>query len=97
MNFKPSKWKTIVTILIILIWYVLLILLANMTYCRYICPDFNSNDCPKNFVIDLYPQPCDNVCSCPKNNINDIISDIIIIFFPGILIYILWSFIEKKK
>lgn len=102
MNFKPTKWKIIISILVIILYYLLMIVNANANVNVYLCKpcpqNFNSIDCEKVFTFGIIPgdSPCG--CTCPQPTpISSVFSQIFIVLLPGILMYIIWSLIEKKK
>ena len=101
MNFKPNKWKVIVSILVVIIWYVLLVWFSSSMRCNYYpCPStFKGSDCPKVFVFNILPDfSCSGGCFCDKpTQFSEIFIQLIILLIPGILVYLIWSLIEKKK
>lgn len=86
MNFKLSKLKLLVTIIILVIWYIFLL--------------FISVDCS---VVSMYcPPGCDGgftilpkCCECISFNEN--LKDLALIILPVLLVYLIWSLIEKKR
>ena len=99
MNFRPTKWKILVSITSVIIFYLLLIWYqGTIMYLCYPCPsNFNANQCEDVFVLNLIPKS-DCGCSCPKATpTSSIANDIIVILSPGILLYIIWSLFEDKK
>jgi hypothetical protein len=99
MNFKPSTWKTIISIGVIIAFYLLLLNFSSrlmMMDCADCPVTFKASDCEKVFNI-LPPSPSCR-CSCPlPTPISSILTQLLTLLFPGILIYIIWSLIQKKK
>jgi hypothetical protein len=100
MNFRPGKWKVIVSIVVIVIWYILLIVLIGAMYCK--CAEcalsFSERGCGDVLIIKLLPDVCNCGCGCPvATPISEIIWDILIILFPGILCYVIWSLGRKGE
>ncbi len=88
MNFKVKFWKTLVSVLSIIIWY-----LYNRISMTSIC---NSVGACLPCKVNGFPSLIPNCCGCGAG-IYQIISQLIIILIPGIIIYIIWSLIEKNK
>jgi len=92
MNFRPNKKKVIVSIVIIIIWYSLIFMLASSIRIQCIMPICEDVDV---FEFSLIPYP---TCVCPEaTTFLEIIVELMIILFPGILSYIIWSLFEKKS
>ena len=88
MNFKPTKWKVIVAIIVVIFWYLLSFQLFAV-YCRQLLCE----PCGENLNgISLYQSDC---CGCYSNF--QIYQDLIILLLPGIIVYILWSLVHKKN
>lgn len=100
MNFKPTKWKIIISIGVIIAFYFLLLWFSSkiMIEC-YPCPaTFKASDCEKVFVFDILPSGSNCGCSCPlPTPISSILTQLLILLFPGILVYLIWSLFKKKK
>ncbi len=86
MNFKPTKLKIIISVLIILIWYILLV--YNSIDCRTV-----SMPCPPNCEggFTLLPKCCGCI------SLNENLKDFVLVIFLGVLVYIIWSIIQSKK
>lgn len=100
MDFKPAKLKVIVSIVILIVWYALLIWFASFFSCNYYqCPAaFKTSDCEKVFVFNILPELSCGGCVCPKSSsLSEIFTQLIILLSPAILVYLIWSLIEKKK
>lgn len=100
MNFKLTKKKIIVSIGVVILWYILMFVFASISYCNcYPCPStFKASDCVEFFVFDIIPNSCSCGCTCPQPTpILSIFFQLFIILFPGLLLYVIWSLIEKKK
>jgi len=95
MNFRPMRWKVIVSLVVIGVYYILL------QRGPYGCPLLNCymppTMCnPEISEFHLYPQCWD--CRCPKETtVLEIIVQIVTLIFPGILVYVIWSLIQGKK
>ena len=98
MNFQLTKKKIWVSIGVILLWYILLFLPQFSCYCSECeVPNYSLN-CEKVFTLKIIPDSCNCYCGCPKpTSFGEIISDLIMLLFPSILIYLVWSLFEKKK
>ena len=96
MNFKLTKTKVIISIIVIVAWYVLII--STRPVCEGCLID--SNTCPDvPYIFTLYVIPsngCD--CDCPSfDTFLNILGDLFLILLPGVLVYLIWSFVQKKK
>lgn len=92
MDFKPKFLKILISILAIIIWYIFLIFYLS---------SFNGTGvnlpCNEHKSINLL-NPIEGGCTSEfSETIKLMIIQLIIIFIPGIIIYILWSLIEKNK
>jgi hypothetical protein len=102
MKFKPTLWKVIVSIVVIIIWY-LFVFMNSQCFCKMMaaCPSqFNIRDCPKVLVVDImhFGCRCGYSCSCSiATPISDILIQLILLLLPGIIAYVIWSFIQKNK
>lgn len=99
MNFKPTKWKVIVSIAIIIIWYVfILVSRSNIMVDCMPCTKVDPSQCEKFFVLNIIPPLPSCGCTCPQSTpLFKIFEDLLRILFPGILIYLVWSLFEKKN
>lgn len=86
MKFKPTLWKTIVSIAVTIVWYFLLVLEFMSRISGKCLP------CVKYEIPSLFS---DN-CGCGVNLLQ-IILQIIIILIPGIIVYLGWSSRQKNK
>lgn len=93
MNFKPTKLKVIISIIVIVVWYALIFLVNKMMVCD--CLPY-TGQCPGVFDFSFFPHnSCD--CGCYGNTSLQLVGQLLIILAPGILVYIIRSFVEKKK
>jgi hypothetical protein len=93
MNFKPTKLKMIISIAVIVIWYALIFLVNKMMVCD--CLPY-TGQCPGVFDFSFFPHnSCD--CGCYSKTFLELIGQLLIILAPGILFYIIRSFVEKKE
>jgi len=89
MNFKPTKIKTIITIVLFIISFILLYLLTSLTTgcvpmgCIPECVDFDS----------LTPI---THCECCIS-FSTVLIDWLSILLPGIIFYVIYSLAEKSK
>ena len=100
MNFKATKKKIVISIGVIVLWYVLMLIFASLFHCSYYpCPStYKASDCEKVFVFNIIPEFCGGGCTCSQSTpISEIIIQLITILFPGILVYVVWSLVEKGK
>jgi len=100
MNFKPNKWKVIISIGAIIVWYLLLLWFSSiiMIDCGACPTTFKASDCEKVFVLNVLPSSPNCGCSCPlPTPISSILTQLLTLLFPGILVYIIWSLSQKKK
>ena len=92
MNFKLTKAKVIISIIVIIAWYVFLFFWIGSMTCECIV----SFDCPSVFTFSLIPGDC--YCGCPSlTTFSDLTEQLLGILTPGILTYVMWSFVQKKK
>lgn len=93
MKFKPTLWKVIITIVVIIIWYFSIFILSQCV-CK---PCSELRDCARVLVINIIPQGC-NCCNCPiQTTISDIFIQLIILLLPGIIVYLIWSLLQNNK
>lgn len=87
MDFKLSKKKIMITLIITLVWWIFLVA-AN----RYICTLIGciSSICTEEF-IRLIPECC--ACATFKK----FISDVITLLVPGMIYFTVHSLADKKK
>jgi len=109
MNFRLTKWKVIISVVVIIVWYFLILYYVSIQespLCTMCLPIFNPDNCPacpNVFHVEIipdpyYPSPCSCFCDCPfPTPISKIAKDLFIILIPGILIYVIWSLFQKKK
>ncbi len=100
MNFKPTKKKFLISIGAVILWYALILVFSGNSLCLCaICPStFDANGCEKVFVFNILPEDCSCGCSCPESTpLSDIFIQLITILFPGILVYVIWSLIERRN
>ncbi|MBD3252653.1 hypothetical protein GF386_02900 [Candidatus Pacearchaeota archaeon] len=95
MNFTPNRWKILLTLTIIIIWYVVLI-----GYFTLQCNSENDCEtfCNKN-TFELIPNHCGNFCDCTTNDylISKFFYDLTIILLPGVVFYTVCSLALFKK
>ncbi len=97
MNFKLTKLKVIVLVALTIIWYVFIVFsqMSN-SLCKVCELDINNLTCEKVFVFNIIPEVCQ--CGCPyPTSFSKIITDLLTVLAPGIIVYILWSLIQKKE
>ena len=102
-NFRPNKWKVILSLSFVIIWYLLIFTVSSLTviYCKT-CPTMVvvRENCQEISAFRFFPemQSCD--CSCTtktfKATIKAISIQLFIMFFPGILVYLIWSFAQQS-
>ena len=92
MNFKPNKWKVIVSITAVIIW----IFIANTFFYNFMCKLCEGLVCETNYIKYYLMQPPCGYCSC--HLLKDVmLSNAKTILIPFILVYITWSLFEKNK
>lgn len=100
MNFKPNKNKVKISIIVALVWYLFL-----FVYFTAIC-SVSSKVCLEYLepcdgcVFKLIPLDCGVHCyNCP--NVIDIflinLLHLAVVLIPGLLVYGIWSLVEKKR
>ena len=81
MNFKPTLWKTIVSIIIFVLMDLFLVSLTNCVT----SPDIGEKACPSSFTYAYTPiNPFYN-------------SNIFTGLVSGLIIYLVWSLIQRNK
>ena len=94
MNLKPTKLKSIISVVGIILIY-LIELYLNQSICGSLgmagCLRDNSC-CTYCQTFSLYPD-----CLCFCTTYLELIKQILIFILPGIIIYAIWSIIQKKK
>jgi hypothetical protein len=88
MNFKPTLWKSIVSIAFVLV----IVIYGNMVLCS-ICP-LGVQRCGGLYRSLMLIKSC--VCDCISFE-TMFLSNLINVVLPFALIYIIWSLIQKKK
>lgn len=99
MDFRPNKLKVILSLIVIVIWYLIYwYLFYNVVYtspCNITCPDnFELEECPMYF--HFFPEHI--CCECPITpSFFKLLVQFLIIISPGLLFYIIWSMFQKRK
>ena len=99
MNFKPTKKKIAISVVIIILWYVILFVFASLFHSSYYpCPStFKASECPDVFVFKIIPGSYGFGCTCPEPTpLSEVFIQIMILLSPGILVYLVYSLNEKK-
>jgi hypothetical protein len=96
MNFRPTKWKVISTIIVTIVWYILIFLFLNSGMCKPCSDSFRSSDCPKVFSFKIFPYGCSCVCPEPIN-VSFLLKELLLLLFPGIILYFIWSSGQKNS
>ncbi len=93
MNFKPTILKTIISI-IVSIFFTLLFMNSSSNFCDNVSVNCGDEGCctERNIPISIF----DN-CSCSSSSLNEILVHIIIILFPGIIIFLIWSLLTNRE
>ncbi|MBR9704969.1 hypothetical protein GOV12_06150 [Candidatus Pacearchaeota archaeon] len=90
-----TKKKIIILVIVLLIWYMFLFFIRPSS-CPIMKCVMPTTDCQDITEIHLFPQ-CHS-CGCySPTTILEILVEVLIIFFPSILVYIVWSLFERKK
>ena len=89
MNFKPTKWKVVVSILAVVLWVILSSFLVM--YCK-MCQEYSCD-------IDYYSYYlASHGCKCDCGSFSGmLLSNLLSIIIPFLIIYIIWSLIEKPS
>lgn len=87
MDFRPSKWKVIISIVfVILIFFIInILILFSCASAKLIC----LQDCPNTFSFIA------NCCGCGSTFIENM-QQFVILLSPGMLVYIIWSLFNRK-
>lgn len=89
MNFKPNKWKVIVSIIAVIAWLILSSFIVM--YCK-MCQEFS---CEINYYNYYLVNPG---CHCDCGSLSAmLLTNLINILIPLALTYIIWSLFEKPK
>jgi hypothetical protein len=88
MKFKPTWWKSIVSVVVIIGWY----LFNSVTILSYCSRASIMCNCLNYKLPSLLP----NCCGCGAQ-LSQLILQIILILLPGIIIYFIWSLVQKNK
>lgn len=104
MNFRVTKKKVIVSVIIVILWYLLLSSMRMNVVCGICYEDHLYHEtgeypeCDKVFHVDILPVPEGCSCGCLQaTTIKEIVNELLILLFPGILVYVIWSFIQTKE
>jgi len=92
MNFKPTKWKVIVSVIIMVIW----ILSANWMNSKTLCDCYFVPECGPDYEKYMIVKPRCVGCGCQSFS-NMLSSNFLNILIPFAIVYIVWSLFEKKK
>lgn len=96
MNFKPTKLKVIISIVVVIIWYFVVLFFLNSGMCSECPGTFRLAECEKVFSFQIFPYGCG--CSCPEpTTISYLLKELSLLLFPGIIVYFIWSSGQKKK
>ena len=101
MNFKLTKQKIILSIVVILIWYFFLVSIrpgfCTIYDCgKELCPSLKCEELTYNF--HLYPECPLSCCECPtQTTFFELFAELLVILFPGLIIYIVWSLYMTNK
>ncbi len=100
MNFKPTKWKILISILIIILIYFIMPsadFIFNSIIGSKMCPTDNIIGKPFGIYGSAVCVYSDSSEPSVKFSIIGLIVDIIFFFIMFIISYVLFSLIEKKK
>lgn len=89
MNFKPSKWKIIVSVIFILVWIIFNNWSIRCSLCSPLAPK-----CEGDYHGWMLLTNC--ICDCVSLK-TMILSNLINVIIPFILVYIILSLFEKNK
>jgi hypothetical protein len=87
MNFKPTRLKTFVSIILPIFWYIGLLLELQLT-----CSSIKLSYYCRDAGFNLLP----NCSNCPTS-LGNFFGSLLIILLPGIILYIIWSLFDKKR
>jgi len=92
MNWKPTKWKIVVSVVAVVLWFIWIIFKNSYTFCLECAPPICEADY-YNFL--LFKSACGG-CFC--HSLGEVVlSNILNIIIPFAIVYIIWSLIEKPK
>jgi len=97
MNFRLTKLKVIISVIVLIVWYVLMyFILVQNTFCE-LCPS-SCSPCKDVFHVAIIPEPCNCPCICDiPTPFSRVIGDLLVVLCPSILTYVIWSLFQKKK
>lgn len=97
MNFRLTKLKVILSLIVIIVFYALMyFVLVNNTFCD-ICPS-SCTPCKEVFHVAIIPEPCNCPCVCDiPTTFLRVLGELLVVLAPGILVYIIWSLFQKKS
>lgn len=91
MNFKFTKWKVIVSIVVVILWILLMQMFAKYTFCKECVPPI----CEQDYGNWMVPKI---TCDCKCQNFGEMFYyDLKNILIPFALTYVIWSLFQKKK
>ena len=91
MNFRPTKWKVIVSILAIVLWLILSNFYNGLAMCKECVPP----QCDVDYGNWVIVKPSCSGCFCQSFS-EMISSNLLNILIPFILVYVTWSLIQKN-
>lgn len=92
VNFKPTKWKVIISVLMVIIWGIFFTWMNSSVQCNRCALDYS---CESNDFLII--RPACGKCAYCYNILEIVRKNLFNVLFPFALVYILWSLIEKKK
>lgn len=92
MDFKPTKWKSIISILAVIVWIILMRYYTNLAMCGICVP----KRCGVDYANWMVVKPACYGCFCTSFS-TMLKSNLFHILIPFAIVYVIWSLIEKPK
>ena len=92
MNFRPTKWKLLISILVVIFWIMINYFALSDINCKM--TEYRACEMTDYDNLMIIKPACDNQCQ----TLGDAVwSDILNIFLPFLLVYTVWSLFQKSK
>jgi len=91
MNFKPTLWKIIISLAVVVVGIILINYINSFEYCESCAPRV----CEEDYYSWISIKP---LCDCDCTSLKTMLStNHIHMLIPFIIAYVIWSLFEKKR
>jgi hypothetical protein len=92
VNFKPTKWKFIVSLIVLVVWYFVVAYQSNLICAGVDCRAGGFDNCVNYEYLSLIKGAC---CGCMT--LGRAILNNVKVIAPFFIVYIIWSLFEKRR